>query len=88
MPEKRPERRRSGAASGVGDALGHGLGWAGGTLIFLLLGTRLDRWLGTAPLLTIVLTLVGAAAGFYSMYYHLVLEPQRKRKREREEHEE
>lgn len=88
MPEKRPEKGRQASGVGVSDALGHGLGWAGGTLIFLLLGRWLDGRLGTAPLLTIVLALVGAAAGFYSMYRHLVLDPQRKEKSEREEHEE
>lgn len=82
-----PEERRGEGAGGVGwaDALGHGLSWAAGTLLFLFVGTRLDAWLGTRPVLTVVLTLVGAAAGFYSMYRHVIVEPQRKKDAEREE---
>ncbi len=36
---------------------------------FLLLGWLLDRWLGTAPLFMIVLTLVSAAGQFVRMKY-------------------
>jgi F0F1-type ATP synthase assembly protein I len=45
------------------------------TGLFLAAGWWLDGKLGTTPLLTIVGAFVGAAAGFYSIYHHLVVEP-------------
>ncbi len=58
--------------------LGVGLTWALSTILFLLLGQAADRWLGTDPALTVVGAFVGAAAGFYYMYHHLVVEPRRR----------
>jgi hypothetical protein len=55
--------------------LGYGLTWALSTLLFLYLGTLGDKWLGTKPLLTMIGAFVGAAAGFYYMYVHLVQRP-------------
>jgi len=52
--------------------LGYGLTWALSTLLFLWLGTRADAWLGTRPVFTLAGAFVGAAAGFYYMYRHLV----------------
>ncbi len=52
--------------------LGFGLTWALSTLLFLYLGTVADKWLGTEPALTVVGAFVGAVAGFYYMYRHLV----------------
>jgi hypothetical protein len=52
--------------------LGHGLTWALSTALFLFLGWKLDGWLGTLPLFTILGAFVGAGAGFYSLYRHLV----------------
>jgi F0F1-type ATP synthase assembly protein I len=52
--------------------LGFGLTWALSTLLFLWLGTLADKWLGTKPALTFIGAFVGAAAGFYYMYHHLV----------------
>ncbi len=60
---------------GVGRHMGHGLTFALSTLLFLLVGWWLDLRLGTAPLLLILGAFVGGAAGFYSLYYHLVVEP-------------
>ncbi|MBN1916999.1 MAG: AtpZ/AtpI family protein [Verrucomicrobia bacterium] len=34
----------------------------------LLAGVLLDRWLGTSPVLTVVLLLAGIAAGFLQMF--------------------
>lgn len=62
--------------------VGTGLTWAMSTLLFLWLGTEADRWLGTAPWLTLIGAFVGAAAGFWYMYYHLVIEPQRRQGRD------
>ncbi|MGQ0815281.1 MAG: AtpZ/AtpI family protein [Gemmatimonadota bacterium] len=59
--------------------LGYGLTWALSTLLFLWLGTKADEWLGTEPALTLIGAFVGAAAGFYYMYRHLVDDQKRKR---------
>ena len=75
---------RRGGAPGAGAHLGHGLTWVASTLLFLWLGTRVDAWLGTDPWLSLLGAFVGAAAGFYHMYHHLVVVP-RERDREREE---
>ena len=48
------------------------------TGLFLMAGWWLDGKIGTTPLLTILGALGGAAAGFYSMYHHLVVEPRRR----------
>ncbi|MBI4543994.1 MAG: AtpZ/AtpI family protein [Gemmatimonadetes bacterium] len=91
------ERRGVGARGGpegqrlvaeAGRYLGHGLTWALSTALFLFLGWLLDRWLGTVPLFMVLGAVVGAGAGFYSMYYHLVIEPRERARREREEGEE
>jgi F0F1-type ATP synthase assembly protein I len=56
--------------------------WALSTALFLYLGTWVDRWVGTESLFAIVGAFVGAAAGFYYMYYHLVIEPRERPPRE------
>ena len=81
-PRKRPEPR-SGQAS-AGEYLGHGLTWAASTLLFLWLGTEADAWLGTDPWLALVGAFVGAGAGFYHMYHHLVVAPREREKERRE----
>lgn len=53
--------------------LGHGLRWAASTALFLFLGWLLDDWLSTTPLFTILGAFIGAGAGFYSLYHHLVV---------------
>lgn len=58
--------------------LGVGLTWALSTLLFLWLGTVVDRWVGSRPLFTVVGAFVGAGAGFYWMIHHLVIEPGRR----------
>jgi hypothetical protein len=58
--------------------LGIGMTWALSTALFLYLGSRLDARLGTDPWLTLIGAFVGAVAGFWYMYYHLVIEPQRR----------
>ena len=61
----------------TGRYMGHGLTFALSTLVFLLAGWWVDGKLGTSPILLIVGAFVGAAAGFYSLYYHVVVEPGR-----------
>lgn len=61
---------------------GLGLTWALAVLLFLGAGAWLDSKLGTAPVLMIVGAFVGAGAGFYSLYYHIVIEPRQRRDRE------
>lgn len=78
--EKRLEEpRRKGpdrsTASSAGEYLGHGLTWAASTLLFLWLGNEADGWLGTEPWLALAGAFVGAGAGFYYMYHHLVVAP-------------
>jgi F0F1-type ATP synthase assembly protein I len=59
--------------------------WALSTGLFLWLGSLLDgRW-HTEPIFTLLGALVGAVAGFYYMYHHLVTVPQREQKRRAEQ---
>ena len=59
----------------AGQYTGYGLTWALSTLLFLLGGWWLDGKLGTMPLFLILGAFVGAGAGFYSLYSHIVAEP-------------
>lgn len=72
----------------AGEYMGYGLTWALSTLLFLMLGWWLDGKLGTTPLLMILGAFVGAGAGFYSLYYHVVVEPRRRELDRRHEDEE
>jgi F0F1-type ATP synthase assembly protein I len=60
----------------AGHFTGYGLQWALSTLLFLLGGWWLDSKVGTMPLFTILGAFVGAGAGFYSLYRHIVVEAQ------------
>lgn len=59
----------------AGQYTGYGLTWALSTLLFLLVGWWVDSKLGTMPIFLILGAFVGAGAGFYSLYFHLVVEP-------------
>ncbi len=61
--------------AGAGQYMGYGLTWALSTLLFLLGGWWVDRKMGTVPLFMVLGAFVGAAAGFYSLYRHIVVEP-------------
>ncbi len=52
--------------------LGLGLRFAGGVILFMLLGLGLDRWLGWTPFGTVTGTLVGAVMSFLSVYRELL----------------
>jgi F0F1-type ATP synthase assembly protein I len=58
-----------------GQHMGYGLTWALSVLLFLAVGGWLDKKLGTSPWLLVLGAFVGAGAGFYSLYYHIVIEP-------------
>ena len=59
-----------------GQFMGHGLTLALAVLFFMGVGWWLDSKLGSAPFLTIIGAFVGGGAGFYSLYYHILIEPQ------------
>ena len=61
-----------------GQYMGYGLTWALAVLLFLGVGAWLDGKLGTSPWLLVIGAFVGAGAGFYSLYYHIVIEPRQR----------
>jgi F0F1-type ATP synthase assembly protein I len=86
MPEPRPDPRHPvPPAVTAGGMMGLGVQFAASILLFLLAGHWLDGRLGTRPLLLLAGALLGAGAGFYSMYRQLVVLPKRRREREPEE---
>jgi F0F1-type ATP synthase assembly protein I len=64
----------------AGQYMGYGLTMALSTLLFLLVGWWLDGKVGTEPLFMILGAFVGAGGGFYSLYFHLVVEPRERDK--------
>ena len=65
--------------------MGFGLQWALSVLLFLGVGAWLDQKLGTTPWLLVIGAFVGAGAGSYSLYYHIVIEPRQANREHREE---
>ncbi len=55
------------------EALGHGFTIAAAIGLFLWAGDRVDKALGTSPVFALGGMMLGAAAGFYRLYAHLVL---------------
>ncbi len=81
MSEERPRAPRAAELTRIsGQYMGHGLTVALGTLLFSLIGWWVDSKLGTTPVLTILGAFVGAGAGFYKLYYYVVIEPRLKSK--------
>jgi F0F1-type ATP synthase assembly protein I len=74
MGEKDASSNEAVAWRDMGQYAGLGLQFALAIGLFLWLGWKLDAWLGTTPLLTIVGAFVGGAAAFYSIYRRLVLD--------------
>lgn len=73
-PEHRPKKKGgdSEIQRASGEALGHGFTIAAAIGLFLWLGDRLDRAIGTSPIFALTGMLVGASAGFYRLYAHLM----------------
>lgn len=82
QPYRKPDSGSS--QPGVEAYLGYGLTWAVSTLLFLWVGSEMDRWLGTEPWLALLGAFTGAGAGFYYMYHHLIVVP-RERENGRDE---
>jgi F0F1-type ATP synthase assembly protein I len=69
VPAPRTDRAPRSLATGSTDSLGRGMDVALTLLVFLGLGWLLDRWLGTAPLFVITLTVLAAVGQFLRMKY-------------------
>lgn len=71
----RPRKATSGSdiQKASSEALGHGFTIAAAIGLFLWAGDRADQALGTSPVFALSGMLLGAAAGFYRLYAHLVL---------------
>ena len=65
--DEQAERRE--LYNGFGNAMSLGIEFALGPVVFGGVGWLLDRWLGTAPILTIVLAIVGVVASFLRTWY-------------------
>jgi F0F1-type ATP synthase assembly protein I len=61
-----------------GQFMGHGLTWALAVLLFMGIGAWLDTKVGTAPVLMVLGAFAGGGAGFYNLYYHIVIEPRQR----------
>lgn len=71
----RPQKKAAGSdiQKASSDALGHGFTIAAAIGLFLWAGDRADKALGTSPVFALSGMMLGAAAGFYRLYAHLVL---------------
>jgi ATP synthase protein I len=56
-----------------------GLTFAGGIVVFVLLGLVLDRWLGTTPVFILIGTFLGTVLSFLTVYRKLEDEARRRR---------
>jgi F0F1-type ATP synthase assembly protein I len=69
VPLPRADRAPKSLSNGSSDTLGRGMDVALTLAVFLGLGWLLDRWLGTAPLFMIVLTVFSAVGQFIRLKY-------------------
>jgi len=65
-----------------GQYMGYGMTWALSVVLFMGVGAWLDSKLNTVPLLMVAGAFIGGGAGFYSLYYHLVIEPRQRQEKE------
>lgn len=73
----RDRRDTTSIRAASGDALAHGITIAVSIALFMWVGDRLDRWLGSGPFLALLGMLLGAAAGFWRLYVQMVVLPRR-----------
>jgi ATP synthase protein I len=78
--EKRDSGTPEPAMVSVARYSGLGLQLAASVVVFMLAGRWLDGKLGTGSWLTLMGALIGGAAGFYSLYRHLVKSADRGRR--------
>ncbi len=79
--------RPRGTLTELGRYGGYGLTLGVSTALFAWLGSLLDERFRTGPLFVLLGTFIGFAAGFYSMYRHLVIDQRRRSTGEREDRE-
>jgi F0F1-type ATP synthase assembly protein I len=65
--DQQAERRE--LYNGFGNALSLGIEFALGPVIFGGMGWGVDRWLGTSPVFTVLLALVGVVAAFVRTWF-------------------
>lgn len=85
-PQKDPIHRESSHAA-AGKYMGVGLQFAGAIALFLFAGMWLDERFGLGPWGMVAGVLIGASAGFYSIYTRLMTD-QREQDRTRRERKE
>ncbi len=74
-------RQTPGRDLGVGyEYLALGLTFAGGVVVFTVVGLFLDRWLATTPLFTLTGTATGATLGFLHVYWRIKAETEKRKK--------
>ena len=62
----------------IGHLSGYGLGWALTVALLAWAGIRLDEWLGSSPLMVLLCTLGGIAAGMVTVYMRTMARPARR----------
>ncbi len=85
MAQQRPKPGDPpGRGPDVGEYAGVGLAFAASIALFLVVGMWADKRFGTEPWLMIAGVVVGASAGFWSMYRQLVVEPRERERKDRD----
>jgi len=62
----------------IGHLSGYGLGWALTVALLAWAGLKLDEWLGTSPMMVLLFTLGGIAAGMVAVYLRTMARPGRR----------
>lgn len=62
----------------IGHLSGYGLGWATTVALLAWAGLKLDAWLGTSPMMVLLCTLGGIAAGMVTVYMRTAARPARR----------
>ncbi len=62
----------------IGHLSGYGLGWAMTVALLAWAGLKLDAWLGTSPMMVLLFTLGGIAAGMVTVYMRTMARPARR----------